>query len=70
MGIRERAGLVDLAAHIEKSGRLKTLHEDGPSILDYARQLGTPDIVELLKKAGRRISGDRESQVDAGARSQ
>src|SRR5207237_683196 len=40
------------AERIERSGRLKTLHGDGPSILDYAKRLSTPEIIELLKKAG------------------
>jgi ankyrin repeat protein len=34
---------------VEKSGRLKTLHEDGSSALEYAK---TKEIAEMLKKAG------------------
>lgn len=37
---------------IERSGRLKTLHEDGNSALDFAASVKNSGVVQLLKKAG------------------
>jgi ankyrin repeat protein len=50
-----RAGFVgdtETQKEIEKSGKLKTLHEDGRSVLDWAKIGGDKPIIEMLKKAG------------------
>lgn len=40
------------AETIRRSGKLDTLHEDGRSVLDWARILGHSEVIALLKKAG------------------
>jgi uncharacterized protein len=40
------------AEKIRQSGRLDTLHEDGRSVLDWARIGGHAEVIALLKKAG------------------
>ena len=37
---------------IEKSGQLAVLHEDGRSVLDWAKIGGSAEMIGLLKQAG------------------
>ena len=47
-------GASSAMAAMQKSGKLDTLHEDGQSVLDFAKMSGNDEILVLLKQAGAR----------------
>nr|WP_309696492.1 ankyrin repeat domain-containing protein [Armatimonas sp.] len=51
-GMAQFTGDKEGAEKIRKSGKLDKLHEDGRSVLDWARIGGNPAVIALVKKAG------------------